>query len=234
MDQGNTESTENTQTGGFDTGEFETGEFTRSDSGEKTSSRRRHRRRRRRSKNKKLGPMLATIGIGLFCVVLIGVGIVVGLSYSADQGDAERYRQALEARQAAKTEWLSECTTNGYAEWTCARFDQVHFQKAEKLDVFRCNPTAKANVHECEYKLGTAEVVVSLPEAYEVNGEFLAPKERSHALIRHSNVEDSHYISVSETGRIEIRARDPEAPLFVINPASGSLNALHKSVQPDE
>lgn len=212
--------------------EFATSEYDRTNGGEKTSTRR--RRRRRSKRRKKIAPMLTMLGVGLFCLILISVGILVGLSYSEDQGDAERYRQALEAREAAHSEWMTECIGLGFAEWTCNRFDRVHFQKARNLDSFRCRKANDKNLHECEYKLGTAEVLVSLPEPYEVNGQFLAPRERAYAVIGHSDVDDRHYVAISEKGHIELRTRDNHSALFIINPANGSLNALHEGVRPDQ
>lgn len=232
MNQDGTESGSVTRTDGELSGEFATGEYQRANAGEKTATRRKRRRRSR--KRKKLAPMLTMIGVGLFCLILISLGILVGLSYSEDKGDAERYRQALEAREAAHNEWMTECTTMGFAQWTCNRFDRVHFQKAKNLDSFRCRKKDGTNLHQCEYKLGTAEVLVSLPEPYEVNGQFLAPRERAYAVIGHSNIEDRHYVAVSEKGHIELRTRDDDSALFIINPSNGSLNALHEGVRPDQ
>ena len=232
MDQDSTESGTASGNSGDMTGDFATGEYDRTNAGEKTATRR--RRRRRSKKRKKLAPMLTMIGVSLFCLILISVGILVGLSYSEDQGDAERYRQALEAREAAHSEWMTECIALGFAEWTCNRFDRVHFQKAKDLDSFRCRKTDGTNLHQCEYKLGTAEVLVSLPEPYEVNGQFLAPRERAHAVIGHSDVDDRHYVAISEKGHIELRSRNDDSALFIINPSNGSLNALHEGIRPDQ
>ncbi|MGR9092857.1 MAG: hypothetical protein ACU85U_19985, partial [Gammaproteobacteria bacterium] len=110
----------------------------------------------------------------------------------------------------------------------------VHFQQAKSLDSFRCRKTDGTNLHQCEYKLGTAKVLVSLPEPYEVNGQFLAPRERAHAVIGHSDIDDRHYVAVSEKGHIELRSRDDDSTLFIINPSNGSLNALHDGVRPDQ
>jgi hypothetical protein len=232
MDNHGTEPGSITRTDGEMSGEFATGEYQRASAGEKTAT---HRKRRRRSKKrKKLAPMLTMIGVGLFCFILVSVGILVGLSYSEDQGDAERYRQALEAREAAHSEWMTECSALGFAEWTCNRFDRVHFQKAKDLDSFRCRKKDGTNLHQCEYKLGTAEVLVSLPEPFEVNGQFLAPRERAHAVIGHSDIDDRHYVAISEKGHIELRTRDDDSALYIINPSNGSLNALHEGVRPDQ
>lgn len=221
-----------------DTGEFPTGEHTASDldrtrSAEPTSSHRRRRRRSKRKKKEKFGKTLTVILIGLLCGGLVGIGVLMGVSYHSDQSDSARYRQALQARQAAHSEWLDECKGLGYDSWTCNRFDRVHFQKAKTLDKFACAQLNESS-HRCTYELGSVKVLVTLPEPYESNGNFLAPRERATATIGHSNHDDQYFVAISDKGRIEIRDGKRGTALFIVNPATGSLNALHANLKPDQ
>lgn len=147
---------------------------------------------------------MRTIGVGLFCAMLIIVGVFLGLSYRSDDLDAERYRIALQARQKVREQWLIECSEKGHSEWTCNKFYRSHFVIAEQLDEFRCD-NLKANTYHCQYMLGEAKVVVVIPTRIQVNGEYRAPRSRAHAIIGHSDQSDSHFVTISEKGFVEIR-----------------------------
>jgi hypothetical protein len=72
--------------------------------------------------------------------------------------------------------------------------------------------------YHCQYTLGDAEVVVVLPTAIRVNGEYRAPRARAHAIIGHSDQNEKNFITVSAKGFIEMRAQGNDQPLIVINP----------------
>ncbi len=211
--------------------EFDSGTFDRTLNGDTT--RQRHRRRRSSKRRKKKSSSTLTLfALAVFSVALTCLGILVGMNYRPAETDGERQLEALQALEAARDEWLAECAALGHTEWTCRKFDRVHFEKARKLDDFRCDPEGE-DTYRCLYRLGDAEVLISLSDLRVVNGEYVAPRKRSRAIIGHSDEDEDYYVSVSEKGYIELRARETEETLFVINPATGSMNALHVSVQPD-
>ncbi len=210
-----------------DTGEFVTDEFDRAMLANQPV---RKRRRRKRTKSKSTGKFIRTIGVGLFCAMLIAVGVLLGLSYQSEGLDAERYRIALEARQKVREQWLIECNQKGHVEWTCNRFDRSHFVIAEQLDEFRCD-NLEPNSYHCQYTLGEAKVVVVIPTAVQVNGEYRAPRSRAHAIIGHSDQNESHFVTISEKGFVEIRTQGHEQPLIIINPSTGTMNSFGPKTQ---
>lgn len=131
---------------------------------------------------------------------------------------------AVEAQEAEREQWMTECGNKGYSEWTCNRFDPEHIEIADRLDEFRCERT-ESQVHHCRYVLGDAEVMVAIPTSSTiVTGEYVAPELRSHAVINRSNIANANFVAISESGRIELRDRDAGVARFVINPSTGTLN----------
>lgn len=204
-----------------DTGEFVTDEFDRAMLANQPV---RRRRRRKKPTSKGPGKVARTVGVALFCAMLIIVGVFLGLSYQADDLDAERYRIALQARQKVREQWLTECNDKGHSDWTCNKFDRTHFATAELLDEFRCD-NLQDKIYHCQYTLGKAKVVVAIPTAIRANGEYRAPISRAHAIISHSDQNEHNYVTVSEKGLIEIRSQNHDEALIVINPSTGTMDA---------
>ena len=215
-----------------DTIEFVTDEFEQAALGKQPVKRRR-RRRRKSTKSTKSGELVRPIGIGLGCVMLVLLGVWLGLVYRTDPIDEERYRLALQTRQKMREQWLEECGERGYSEWTCNRFDRAHFEVAEQLDEFICENVEEQTYH-CIYTLGNAQVIVAIPTAFRPDGEYRSPRVRSHAVISHSDHNDQVYIAVSENGHVEIREQNQDTPLFIINPSTGTLNAVQDALFPDD
>ena len=212
-------------------GEFVTDELERSQVGDNTQ----RRRRRRSSKHKKKPPsnQWATFAaFGVLGICLTFFGVLLGMNFRPAESESDRVQAAIQAMEAARENWLSECTDAGHTPWTCQRFDRVHFEKAKKLDTFRCDE-ADGGRYDCLYKLGAAEVVLRLSDIQQINGEYLAPRKPALAIISHSRRDDDYFVAVSEKGHVEIRQQDGTEPLFVINPATGSMNALHDGLVPD-
>ena len=197
-----------------DTGEFVTDEFDRAMFANQPV---RRRRRRKSTKSKAPTKLIRTIGVALFCATLIVIGVLLGLNYQSDNLDEERYRIASQTRQKVRDQWLMECSEKGHSEWTCNKFERSHFVIAEQLDEFRCDNLQEKTYH-CQYTLGDAEVVVVLPTAIRVNGEYRAPRARAHAIIGYSDQNEKNFVTVSAKGFIEMRAQGNDQPLIVINP----------------
>ena len=213
-----------------DTGDFSSDELDTSRSG-RSSSRRRRRRSHSKSK-KKATKLLSIVAAGLFCLTLVALGIFLGLSFNSDNDNAAEYRKALKARELARQTWLDECNAAGHSEWTCNRFDRVHFEKAKHLDEFRCDAGDEVS-YRCTYRLGTAEIAVVLPESFLVNGVYAAPRKKASARITHSSHEDDYFIGISAAGHIEFREKNRALPILIVNPATGSMNTLNPDVTPD-
>ena len=194
----------------------------RSRSGERKG--RRRRRGRKRDASQDTSVVLRMFGAGLLCVMLVVFGIMLGLNYRPVATSTERYQAAVEAQQAARDRWLEECGKKGYSPWTCDRFDRAHIALAERLDEFRCEQIEQ-RLHHCHYVLGEAKVMVAVQTSTINAGAYVAPDFRAHAVINHSNASDAHFVSISESGRIELRDREAGVARFMINPSTGTLTA---------
>lgn len=182
----------------------------------------RRRRRRKQTKADDSTVVLRTFGVALLCAMLVVFGMLLGLNYRPDTTTAERYRLAVEAQEAERKLWLTECGEKGYSEWTCNRFDLDHITLADRLDKFHCESTDN-QVHYCQYVLGDAKVTVAIPTSTIVFGDYETPELRARAVIDHSDAANEYYVSISESGRIELREREADVVRLVINPSTGTL-----------
>ncbi|MFT4563324.1 MAG: hypothetical protein ACI9BW_003078 [Gammaproteobacteria bacterium] len=218
---------------GSETGEYENDEFSRTDHFDNTGPHSRRRRRRKSTKEKPPSKLLPVIGLILFCASLVGVGVLLGSNQQATSTNNGQSSITLENRLRLRQQWLTECVDSGHADWTCDHFDRAHFEAAKQLDHFSCKNEADLN-YRCRYALDPVEVAILIPLTKKIDGEYQFSRRRSRTVVGHSDISDAYHVGISESGRIEIRSKDPDKALFVINPATGNLHSLQPVTTPVE
>ena len=100
--------------------------------------------------------------------------------------------------------------------------NRSHFSIAEELDGFVCKREADRD-HSCTYTKGKAEFELEIPNREQVDGESVAASLKTYSIVLHFDIVNDYYIGVSHIGRIGIRQLERDAPLFLVNPATGKL-----------